>query len=275
MRHTKSLVRSEITIPPQRRYVITMPFTAVEEQHYQSLFQELTGSCGLDVYGNPTRDDWDPEDPAIQSAMRTALDRLRQTALHPEVGHRNRRALGHKAAPMRTVTEVLEAMLEQSEGARRTEERNLLALRITKGQILAGLEKVNEARGIWEDTKERSTAIVTECRQQLEEEIEEARRKRREKSQTSLGDGEKGQQEESMSLQVGEARRRLRHALEIHHRAVFFCANAYFSIKSNEKMTAPDSEEFKRLEEMETNHYNMAKAIRKEILQEVTLLPSH
>ncbi|KAK0626839.1 SNF2 family N-terminal domain-containing protein [Immersiella caudata] len=265
MRHTKSLVRSEISIPPQRRYVITMPFTAVEEQHYQSLFQELAGSCGLDVYGNPTHDGWDPEDPAVQAQMRMALDRLRQTALHPEVGNRNRRALGQRAAPMRTVTEVLDAMLEQSDSAKRTEERNLLALRITKGQILAGLDKVNEARAIWEDTKERSTVVVAECRRQLEKEIEEARK---EKSQGSSGGREEDQQEDSMSLQVGEARRRLRYALEIQHRAVFFCANAYFSIKSNEKMTAPDSEEFRRLEEMETNHYNMAKAIRKEILQE-------
>ncbi|KAK4453767.1 putative ATP-dependent helicase IRC20 [Podospora aff. communis PSN243] len=262
MRHTKSLVRSEITIPPQRRYVITMPFTAVEEQHYQSLFQELVGSCGFDVYGNPTHDDWDPEDPAVQSAMRTALDRLRQTALHPEVGGRNRRALGQKAAPMRTVTEVLDAMLEQSDGARRTEERNLLALRITKGQILAGLDKVNEARAVWEDTKDRSTAVVTECRQQLAQEIEDARKKSKERSQISPDDGEEDQQE-GMNFRVGEARRRLRHALEIQHRAIFFCANAYFSIK-----TAPHSEEFRRLEEMEAGHYNMAKAIRKEILQE-------
>ncbi len=63
MRHTKALVRSEISIPPQHRYVITMPFTAVEEQHYQSLFQELAASCGLDTQGMPTGYDWDPRIP--------------------------------------------------------------------------------------------------------------------------------------------------------------------------------------------------------------------
>ncbi|KAK0652212.1 SNF2 family N-terminal domain-containing protein [Cercophora newfieldiana] len=263
MRHTKSLVRSEISIPTQRRYVITMPFTAVEEQHYQSLFQELAGSCGLDVSGNPLHDSWDPENPAVQSAMRAALDRLRQTALHPAVWNRNRRALGQKAAPMRTVTEVLDAMLEQSDGTRRTEQRNLLALRITKGQILAGLGKVEEAMALWEDAKEESAAIAAECRQQLEKEIQSL-----EKSQVLTDDGEESQQEDNISPQVGEARRRLRYALEIQHRAVFFCANGYFSIKSNEKMTVPDSEEFRQLEEKETDHYNLAKAIRKEILQE-------
>jgi len=246
-----------------------MPFTAVEEQHYQTLFKELAGSCGLDIYGNPAQDNWDLEDPAVQSAMRNALDRLRQTALHPEVGNRNRRALGQKAAPMRTVTEVLDAMLEQSDGARRTDERNLLALRITKGQILAALDHVKEAMALWKDVKERSTTIVSDCREQLGKEIEEVRKKDGDGSQTSSDNGEEDSQDDTISPKVGEARRRLRHALEIQHRAVFFCANGYFSIKSNEKMTVPDSEEFKQLEEKETEHYNLAKRIRKEILQEV------
>ena len=39
IRHTKRLVRSELVLPSQKRYVLTMPFTAVEEQHYQELFK--------------------------------------------------------------------------------------------------------------------------------------------------------------------------------------------------------------------------------------------
>ncbi|KAK5654808.1 hypothetical protein OQA88_6844 [Cercophora sp. LCS_1] len=272
MRHTKSLVRNEISIPPQRRYVITMPFTAIEEQHYQSLFQELAGTCGLDVQGNPVEGDWNPDDPAVQSAMRSALDRLRQTALHPEVGNRNRRALGHKVAPMRTVSEVLDAMLEMSESAKRADQRNLLSLKITKGQILAGLKQVKEALAIWEAVRDKSTAIVKECRAQLEKEIQEARKNRRDKIQAAPGedeiDDESEAREGSLSPQVGEARRRFRSALEIQHRAVFFCANGYFSIKTNEEMTVPGSEEFQRLEKMEMEGYDLAKAIRKEILHE-------
>lgn len=264
IRHTKSLVRSEISIPPQKRYVITMPFTAVEEQHYQNLFELLAGTCGLDVHGNPTRDDWNPEDPAVQSVMRSALDSLRRTALHPGVGGHSRK-VGQKA-PMRTLTEVLDAMLDQSDSARRTDQRNLLALRITKGQILAGLDKVKEALRIWEDVKEKSTIIVSQCRQELERETKDAREKDVGESHQSSDDNENS--EDSVPPRVGEARRRLRHALEIQHRAVFFCANAYFSIKSNKAMTAPESEEYKQLEKRETEHYDLAKAIRKEILQE-------
>lgn len=269
MRHTKSLVRNEISIPAQRRYIITMPFTAVEEQHYQTLFQELAGSCGLDIYGNPVERDWNPDDPATQSAMRTALDRLRQTALHPEVGNRNRRALGQKVAPMRTVSEVLDAMLEQSDGARRADQRNLLALKITKGQILAGLERVNDALAIWEEVREKSTVIAEECRTQLEKEIQEARSKTREANNGEQSDEDDEARENNLSPQVGEARRRFRSALEIQHRAVFFCANGYFSIKTDQEVTAPDSEEFRRLETMEQEGYELAKSLRKEILHEV------
>ncbi|KAK3680706.1 SNF2 family N-terminal domain-containing protein [Podospora appendiculata] len=264
MRHTKSLVRREITIPPQRRYVITMPFSAVEEQHYQSLFKDLAASCGLDPRGNPVQEDWNPDDPSVQYAMRVALDRLRQTALHPEVGNRNRRALGQKIGPMRTVEEVLNAMLEQSDGAMRTDQRNLLALRLTRGQILAGLQRPRDALEVWEEVRAKTSDIVAECRNQLEHETKEAQKAGKRLSDEADND----EREDGVSARIGEARRRLRSALEIQHRAVFFCSNAYFSIKSNADLAEPGSEEFKQLEKLEIEGYDLARAIRNEILQE-------
>ncbi len=269
MRHSKSLVRSEISIPPQKRYVITMPFTAVEEQHYQSLFEELAETFGLDARGHPRLPDWDPEDPAVQSAMRVALDRLRQTVLHPEVGNRNRRALGQKAGPMRTVAEVLDAMLEQTDGAKRTDQRSMLSTKLSRGQILACQKREKDALAIWQEVLAAISDIVTECRVQLEKELVEARKEETSESGPSATDGETEDREDAVPPRVGEARRRLRSALEVQHRAVFFCANGYFSIKSNEQITAPDSDEFKRLEGLEVEAYDRAKAIRKELLQEV------
>jgi E3 ubiquitin-protein ligase SHPRH len=52
--------------------------------------------------------------------------------------------------------------------------------------------------------------------------------------------------------------------------AVFFRTNAYFQIKTNEDMTTPDSQEFQELEKHETEGYEMAKKLRREILQEVS-----
>jgi E3 ubiquitin-protein ligase SHPRH len=64
-------------------------------------------------------------------------------------------------------------------------------------------------------------------------------------------------------------RNRLRGALEIEHMAIFFRANAYFQIKSDENMTKPDTPEFEALEKLETDGYEEAKKLRREILQEV------
>lgn len=71
------------------------------------------------------------------------------------------------------------------------------------------------------------------------------------------------------STRLGTFRNRLRTALEMQHMAVFFQSNAYFQIKSDENMTAPNSEEFQSLEKLETEGYEGAKKLRQEILQEV------
>ncbi|KAK3956499.1 SNF2 family N-terminal domain-containing protein [Pseudoneurospora amorphoporcata] len=264
MRHTKSMVRGEISIPPQKRHVITMPFSAVEEQHYRTVFGELVNNCGLDVEGNPIQEDWDPEDPAIQQSMRTALDCLRQLTLHPEVGNRNRRALGKKTGrPMRTVAEVLDAMLEQSDGAIRSDQRSLLLMQLKRGQILAGMDRLQDALNIWEDVHAKSTDMVAECRKNLEAELSKT-------PVVSPGAGEESESDDDEDTVSGakDARRRLRNALEVQHMAVFLCANGYYSIKSDVQLTVPDSDEFKRLDKLESEGYDLAKVIRKEILQE-------
>lgn len=264
LRHSKRLVRHEISIPAQKRYVITMPFTAVEEQHYQTLFREVVDACGLDTHGNPIREGWDPEDPGVLEAMRTALDRLRQTALHPEVGHRNRRALGHRKGPMRTVAEVLDVMIEQSEVSIRTDQRALLSAKLTRGQLLENSPRVKTALEIWKGVLGTIDNVVKESQEKLQFEIEVAK--------SSTGDRaaaeDNANDEEINTGRVGEARRRYRSALEIQHKAVFFCANAYYQIKSNEEMTEPDSDEFRRLEKLEVDGYENAKKIRREILDE-------
>lgn len=266
LRHNKSQVRNEIELPPQKRYVITMPFSAVEEQHYQSLFKDLALSCGLDPSGNPLRDNWNPQSQAEN--MRVALDRLRQTALHPEVGQHNRRALGHRDGPLRTVAEVLDAMMEQSESMVRTLQRTWLSSKLIRGQVLAMQHDTRRAAALWQEVFETSGAIVRDSREQLRQEIELARKSGSENASNGEAPTEPEEGDENMSPRVAEARRRLRSALEIKHRAIFFLANAYYSIKSDKDMTDPDSEEFKRLETLETESYEYAKKIRTEILQE-------
>jgi E3 ubiquitin-protein ligase SHPRH len=267
LRHTKSEVRKELELPPQKRYVITMPFSAVEEQHYQTTFKHLMQDCGLDVMGAPLAEDWNPDNPGVQQSMRLSLDRLRQMVLHPQIKGMTHGFLGNRARnrPLRTVAEVLDAMIEQSEIAMRTDQRALLLRRIQRGQVLAMLGKPDDALTVWQQVRRDSTAHVAECRDQLQKELEAAQTTA-EQEQGSDEEGDEDTGDGTVSTRLSEARRRLRHALEIQHRAVFFCGNAYYSIKTDESVTKPDSEEFKALEKLEVESYDLAKTIRKEIL---------
>ncbi|OAA64523.1 SNF2-related protein [Niveomyces insectorum RCEF 264] len=286
LRHSKRIVGDELSIPPQKRYVITMPFTAVEEQHYQSLFKELAEACGLDTLGAPLSANWNPDDAFVLDAMRSALNRLRQTALHPEIGERNRRALGNRAGPMRTVAEVLDAMIEQSENALLSDQRAFLSHKLKRGQLLENSPRAKEALEIWQSVLKEGEVLVQEAREKLRKEVEKAKETgasdgvNNPSGNEGDGDGD-GDDEQSdsgnddddgpykaASGRVGEAQRDLRYALEILHEAEFFCANGYFQIKSNEEWTEPESDEFKRLEKLEVEGYERAKRVRREILHE-------
>ena len=279
LRHTKQLIRDELRLPIQQRFVITMPFTAIEEQHYRSMFQQMCDDCGLNLQGAPLNDDWDPDDPHVIEKMRSWLVRLRQTALHPEVGTRNRRALGRKEGPLHTVNEVLEAMLDQSEIGLRADQRAHLLAKLKLGQTFENSPYVRRALEIWTEVLQEASAIVLECREQLAREIEatDTDRKIREGSERPENSSEDEAQAAGGFLynnpeavsRIGTFRNRLRAALEIEHMALFFRANAHFQIKSNPDMTDPNSRAFKDLERLETEGYELAKKVRQEILKEV------
>ncbi|ROT43122.1 E3 ubiquitin-protein ligase [Sodiomyces alkalinus F11] len=273
IRHTKHLVRDELELPSQKRFVITMPFTAVEEQHYRSLFKEMAEACGVHVDGSPKVDDWQPGD--YEEQMRSWLNRLRQTALHPEVGAQNRRALGRKTGPLRTVDEVLNTMIEQSEASIRAEQRVYFHAKLCRGQMLENGPRVKEALAIWEDVRDEVDGIVSKCQAELRVAIDEARQraatdgKRLLETEASEESEMEDEADDSQGKgRVAEARMRLRLAWEVQHKAVFFCANAYFQITSDADLTRPDSEEFKSLQRLEDEGYEAAKRIRREILSE-------
>ncbi|KAF4338808.1 rad8 and Rdh54p [Fusarium beomiforme] len=264
IRHTKSSVRDELVLPPQKRFVISMPFTAVEEQHYQSLYREMAEACELSLEGAPLVDDWDPE--AHAENMRTWLVRLRQTALHPEIAGYNRRTLGtNKNRPMRTVDEVLDAMLEQSESTIRSDERAYLSSKLTRGQLYENSPRVKEALEIWLSVREEARKLVSKARDELKS-LTGSRTESASHEDSDIDTDDDSEVEEKG--QLFESRRRLRGALEMYHRAVFFCANAYFQIRENPEMTEPESEEFLRVKKLEDEGYEEAKALRREILHE-------
>ncbi|KAI0598064.1 SNF2 family N-terminal domain-containing protein [Biscogniauxia sp. FL1348] len=276
LRHTKSAVRDELTLPSQNRFVVTMPFTAIEESYYQEQFQALAQSFGLDASGSPLEETWDKDDPYIVDLMKRALSKLRQTVLHPHLGDEHGLGL-RKNMPLRTIDEVLDIMIEQSEAFIRAEQRAYLLSKLKRAQLLEGTPRIKEALAIWEEVRKEIQPIVAECREQLRVEVEKAKQNKDgeiieeddDNNDDNSEDSEDALENESSTTKVGECRRKLRSALDIEHRAVFFIATAYYQIKSNKDMTQPGSEEFKRLEKLESDGYELAKQLRKEMLQDI------
>ncbi|KPI45664.1 uncharacterized protein AB675_529 [Cyphellophora attinorum] len=270
IRHTKDLIRGELTLPPQSRNIVSLPFTAIEEQHYDNLFDEMCNAVGLRADGSPRSDDWDPEDPRIVEEMRRWLSRLRQTCLHPEVGARNRRALGRGGGPLRTVGQVLDVMIDQVDGTLHTEQRAVLMSKIRRGQMLENAKRPKEALGLWNAAYDEATSIVNECQQRLnnEQKLYEAAKAVQQKQAENSDHADKDEEDESDSALLAH-RQRLRSALEVQHICIFFAATAYFQLKSDTANVEPESEEFHALEKRETEGYDIAKRIRGQLLVEV------
>jgi E3 ubiquitin-protein ligase SHPRH len=145
---------------------------------------------------------------------------------------------------------------------------------LTWGQLYENSPQVKQALALWEDVRKETERLVSEARARLTDALrehggDEAVRKAEEDHARDVSDTDDDEPDELETKgKIGECRRRLRSALELHHKAVFFCANAYFQIRDNKDMTEPDSEEFQRLKKLEDAGYDAAKVLRREILRE-------
>jgi E3 ubiquitin-protein ligase SHPRH len=268
IRHSKEFVRDDLRLPPQVRQIITVPFTAIEEQYYGQMFNQMCEAIGLDAGGTPVDENWDPSEAGVIESMRHWLMRLRQICLHPEVGGRNRRALGRSGGPLRTVLQVLDVMIDQNDLEVRAEQRSLLLSRIRRGQLLENAKDTKSAMALWESELEEADQIVDECRAEYDIALADWR-KGKEIQEDSDTDEEDAVNEKSDSIRLTTCRQKLRAALEIKHICVFFLANGYFQLKTNEDEIKPGSEEFSHLEKQEEEAYEAAKSIRGELLAEV------
>ncbi|RVX72265.1 hypothetical protein B0A52_04469 [Exophiala mesophila] len=260
LRHTKDFVREDLRLPPQSRHIITIPFTPIEDQHYTELFREFCEDCGLDSTGAPLTNDWDPDSPKVIEKLRSWLSRLRQTCLHPEIGHQGWKALRRPGGVLRTVEEVLDVMIDQVEGQVRTTQRAWLIAAIRRGQMKENAKETQQALQIWQSSYNESCIIVDECRRELEREA----RSGKEAVQDEEKDGQEEDDDENKHLTT--LKLRLRAALEIKHVCTFFIANAFFQLKS---LQTPDTKEYFEFERQETQTYEEAKSIRGELLAEV------
>lgn len=275
LRHTKDKIRDELRLPPQKRVVITVPFTAIEDQHYTDLIRQMCDACWLTPEGSPLNEDHDPSDPEIVERMREWLIRLRQTCLHANVGRKNRRALGARNGALRTVNEVLEVMLEQNDSNWKSEAREMVLAQIKLGHVKAYAGDVDDraqtALPYYEQALKDAQHYVAMCREDLMLEQSKLSKVSDAVHDTpsieEIDSGEENDRDEELG-RVAVIRKSLRSFLELEHACDFFIATTHHQIKENEQFTRPDSEEFHRLDAVETEWYQKAKIIRRELLKE-------
>jgi E3 ubiquitin-protein ligase SHPRH len=171
LRHTKDKIRDELRLPPQKRVVITVPFTTIEEQNYSDMIRQMCDACWLSPEGNPVEDGRDTSHPEVIERMREWLVRLRQTCLHAHVGRKNRKALGAKNGALRTVHEVLEVMIDQNDATWKSDARAMILHQVKLGHITAYAGdrefRSHAALPHYEEALRDTQAYVSICKEEL------------------------------------------------------------------------------------------------------------
>ncbi|KAF2003435.1 hypothetical protein P154DRAFT_520043 [Amniculicola lignicola CBS 123094] len=275
LRHTKDKVRDELRLPPQKRVVITVPFTAIEEQNYTELIRQMCEACGMSPDGFPVDPERDANDPWVIERMREWLVRLRQTCLHAHVGKKNRKALGGRNGPLRSVHDVLEVMIDQIDTAMKSEARERILARVRCGHIVANardlLDRSQRALLFYEQALEDAQNHVATCRRELSIEKEKIKATEASSPKPHRDEDDSDYEEEHDMESFGRItglRKVLRSFLELEHACKFFIGTSYYQIKANEELTKPESEKFHQMEKSEVEWYDKAKLIRKELLRE-------
>lgn len=277
LRHTKDKIRDELRLPPQKRVVITVPFTTIEEQNYIDMIRQMCDACWLSPEGLPIEEGRDADHPEVIERMRDWLVRLRQTCLHANVGLRNRRALGAKSGALRTVHEVLEVMIEQNDTHFKSESREMILSQIRLGHIEAYAgnreNRAHNALSYYEVALKEAQAYVAACRFELTAEHQKLRTipdsNDAMKNRTSSDAEDENDLEDLGRIPV--LRKALRSFLELEHACEFFIATSYHQIRENKQLLSPEPEDVHRLvrfEQLETEGYQKAKLIRRELLKE-------
>jgi E3 ubiquitin-protein ligase SHPRH len=271
LRHTKDKVRDDLRLPPQKRAVITIPFTAIEEQNYADLVRQMCDECWLTSDGEPLDANSDPTSPETLERMREWLVRLRQTCLHAHVGRKNKRALRARNGPLRTVHEVLEIMIDQNSTKWKSEAREMILNRVKMGHVMAYAGNVDNraetALPLYTKALEEAKDYVSMSRQELE--LEQQKLGVSADTYKQDGDSDAEDAEGDNLGNIAALRRSLRSFLEVEHMCKFFIATAHHQIKDHLDIQQPDTEQALREEQLETEWYDQAKSIRRELLAEV------
>ncbi|KAG1893017.1 SNF2 family N-terminal domain-containing protein [Suillus fuscotomentosus] len=108
IRTLKSAVNDELTIPQQRRYLVSIELGRVERHVYDHHLEAALVEIGLDARGVAASEGWQID----ATLLRNVLRKLRGICTHPQVGQLQRP--GDKPGALKSIGDVLEAMRDQN-----------------------------------------------------------------------------------------------------------------------------------------------------------------
>lgn len=121
LRHTKAMVHEDIKLPPQHRILLTMPFTNVEQDKYDQMFESTLASIGIYIDKMPKKKEIELTSSACVH-LRSWLTKLRQLCGNLQVGQlpkahatrgRNKnRFLLNGIPELKTLEDVLDDMID-------------------------------------------------------------------------------------------------------------------------------------------------------------------
>lgn len=80
IRHTKEMVGTQVNLPKQKRVMLRSPFSTIESDNYENLFNAFLQQVGLNQNGEPTVEGFDYE--RSRQGMRTWSSKLRMICNH-------------------------------------------------------------------------------------------------------------------------------------------------------------------------------------------------
>ncbi|ODV61017.1 uncharacterized protein ASCRUDRAFT_145479 [Ascoidea rubescens DSM 1968] len=142
IRHDKHMVKDDIRLPSQKRILLTVPFTPIEQSNYEELYNKFLCSVYLNAKGEPTINDWEPNS-AVQFTMAKWLVRLRQTCCHANIA-RNRL----KNTAIGTMNEVLIRFIGQVKSDLNQLEKTNCSIIFQRSEIMVHLGRPFEFKKI-------------------------------------------------------------------------------------------------------------------------------
>ncbi|KDQ23693.1 hypothetical protein PLEOSDRAFT_1048636 [Pleurotus ostreatus PC15] len=236
IRTTKALVKDELKIPTQTRYLVPISLGRVERHVYDQALEEALLHLGLDARGVAASEGWDIDG----ALLRVRLRHLRGICTHPQVGELQLNATGGNSK--KALKTMNEGMKDSTWSSIVEDWRYKVNALVTQAQLLQmeqGLNRYQRVLPILKNAEKEGKL--------LRDEINTALSAVTAKGQSSNADEDPEDDESnagsddangSSAVQKGTLRNRLREVIIALHRAYFVMGDVYHVLGRKEEEDA-------------------------------------